>query len=311
MTDPRDEALFESLPAEALSPLTGSATGSFDLVGRLEGGTSGAWRVRHSSGAELVIKTAPVAAAEHYRLLCERVDRLRDVGYPAPRHVLCGVGDVLVLAQELLPGAADPQITPRLANQLLALGHRASGLGASDPSASTASTEFRHRIRRSLLTGLDGYCEHASLEAHSDATRAILQRSRRLGAALDADQLPADDLIHGDFHTANLLALDDSLSGVVDWESVTVGDWLFDLARLTFTAMRRPDAEALRQLWAPLLDPAVRFRAEAYTAHTAIIVIDWRLTRREPGAADYAIRAATAAFASFDQGAFVGFDHGE
>lgn len=75
--------------------------------------------------------------------------------------------------------------------------------------------------------------------------------------------------------------------------------------------MRRPDDDALEGLWRPLLDPVVRTRAEAYVAHTAVIVIDWRLTRRAPVADDYSIRAAEAAFASFDRGHFVGFDMGE
>ena len=307
-----DHSLLQSVDPAAIAFLTGHSSGSLTLVGRFEGGTSGAWRVRHDQGVELVVKTFPVDATPRLQLISDRVRRLIAAGYPAPAHIVCPLEDAALVIQELIPGMPDPQINSALARQALALLDLQAGQGTSDPEAELGRAEFFERVRRSLLVGLDGYCEHASLEQHSDRTRTILARCRRIGHNLTEVELPADDLVHGDFHTANLMSDDDeTVSGVVDWEGVSVGDRLFDLARLAFTAMRRPDGTALDLLWGRLLDPAVRIRAEAYVAHTAIIVIDWRLTRRSPGAADYAIRAAEAAFASFDQRQFVGFAVGE
>lgn len=226
------QPFLDRLRHDDLAALTGSSRVEFTVVGRCEGGTSGAWRVRHRDGRELIMKVVNAGAASWYRRVCDRVERLRASGYPAPAHALCVLDDAVVVAQSALDGERDPRISAAIAADILQLDLQV-GLGRDDPDASRAGGDFAAMVRRSLVTGLDGYCEHASLEAHSNRTRAIVGRAREIGAALDVDDLGTDDLIHGDFHTANILARDDTrISGVVDWESVTVGDCLFDLARM-------------------------------------------------------------------------------
>src|SRR5207247_8649990 len=42
------------------------------------------------------------------------------------------------------------------------------------------------------------------------------------------------DLVHWDYTTANILAVDEEITGVVDWDGVCNGDRLFDLVTLFY-----------------------------------------------------------------------------
>jgi hypothetical protein len=42
--------------------------------------------------------------------------------------------------------------------------------------ATAGGTGWNHYVRRSLLLGLEGYCEQGSLQGHSSATRDLLTR---------------------------------------------------------------------------------------------------------------------------------------
>lgn len=56
-------------------------------------------------------------------------------------------------------------------------------------------------------------------------------------------------LVHGDFHLGNMLAEGSTVTGIVDWEMATYGDFMFDVAVLDYWTPQANFAETLRSTW--------------------------------------------------------------
>lgn len=56
-------------------------------------------------------------------------------------------------------------------------------------------------------------------------------------------------LVHGDFHLGNLLSDGERITGVVDWEMGTYGDFMFDVAVLDYWTPQANFAQTLRETW--------------------------------------------------------------
>ncbi len=69
-----------------------------------------------------------------------------------------------------------------------------------------AAPGWNEYLRAWLAVGLDGYCQHSSLEQHSSATRRLLKRIHDAGRALGDVILEERDVVHLDFHHRNALA---------------------------------------------------------------------------------------------------------
>jgi hypothetical protein len=160
-----------------------------DLVGLrpASGGESrSAFWVSDRAGTVSVLKIMPGAgpeAAGHLRALDAVLTRLRDRGYPAPRFLAVGrVSGLVFWVQERLPGSALDRGRPepdrarlaRLLPELLRLNDAQAGLG-------TGTRGWPDLITRTLSTGGDGYCLHATLQARP-GTRDLL-RARLLELA--------------------------------------------------------------------------------------------------------------------------------
>ena len=57
-------------------------------------------------------------------------------------------------------------------------------------------------------------------------------------------------LVHGDFHFGNMLARDQAITGIVDWEMAMYGDFMFDLAVLHLWAPKAQFPQRVREVWA-------------------------------------------------------------
>jgi hypothetical protein len=89
-------------------------------------------------------------------------------------------------------------------------------------------------LTRTLTTGGDGYCLHATLQARPD-TRDLLRVVRRIGDRCGPAIPAADDFVHYDFTPANLLTNGAAITGVIDINPpVLASDRAFDLATLLF-----------------------------------------------------------------------------
>ncbi len=236
------------------------------------------------AGTVSVLKVMPDTtpdAADHLRALGTVLDRLRDRGYPAPRFRAVGhVPGLVFWVQQRLPGSPaesesesgsgepDRAALARLLPALLRLNDAQAGLG-------TGPRQWPGLITRTLTTGGDGYCLHATLQANP-GTRDLLRVLRRIGDRCCADIPDASDFVHYDFAPANLLIDGTSITGVIDINPpVLAGDRAFDLATLLFYLYDHSDTRDL--LRARLFDLAGPRVACAYLAHMVLRQVDWSL----------------------------------
>jgi aminoglycoside phosphotransferase (APT) family kinase protein len=129
----------------------------------------------------------------------------------------------------------------------------------------------------SVTEGCVGYCQHDAMTEHSDETRAMLERLRRIADAAHTIDVSDRDVVHYDFSSHNVLVDGDRISGVVDWDGATNGDAAFDL--VTLAAFTYDDAvrDQLLAVAAQLTDP----RALAlYAAHMVLRQVDWSLRKQ-------------------------------
>jgi Phosphotransferase enzyme family len=249
------------------------------------GGESGtAFWATDRTGSVTVVKVLPEArrdVTDRLRALSAVVARLRDRGYPAAR--ILAVGQVPGLAfwvQERLPGTvldpgAGPAAVAGLLPELIRLNDAQEGLG-------TGPGGWPRLLLRTLRSGGDGYCVHATLEARAD-TREILRAVHRIGDRCGGAVPAARDFVHYDFTAANLLTDGTGITGVIDVSPpVLAGDRAFDLATMVFYCYDHDDVRTrlharLRELASP---PTIR----VYLAHMVLRQVDWSL-RFHPAAA--------------------------
>ena len=228
------------------------------------GGEIGAERWLDDSGHAFVLKRGRSAARA-----AAVTERLREVGYPAPRYVRVEADWAL---QEELPGEPLGPWRPlpeRIAAELLAL----LELHAQAFPAGSAGS-WRRVVASSVLSGARSYLRLATLRDHSDRSRDLLdgcqEAVRRFG-----EQVPdAEQIVHWDFTPDNVLVHDGRVTGVIDWEGVRAGDPVFDLVTLAFYAPGTP----LLETTVGEVDPGVR---AVYQAHLCVRQAEWSLRRHD------------------------------
>jgi hypothetical protein len=244
------------------------------LVDRLpHGENAGAYAVRTSDGVDAVLK---VGAAPPDDGAGEIVTALRGRGYPIPRQLLTGtLDDVRYELLERAAGVPMDQLEQRHVSAVLALNdlQRAIGIGSG--------VGWVEHMVTSVTDGMRGYCEHAALRAHSDGTRALLDRLCRLAEARRAVDVPTGDAVHYDFSPFNIVMDGDRVSGVVDWDATRIGDSAFDLITLSFYCFDEEVREALVTAARARTSPPA---LELYAAHMVLRQVDWSL--RHHGSAE-------------------------
>jgi Phosphotransferase enzyme family len=181
-------------------------------------GEFGAWRATDETGKGYIVKPRwsedGVAATE----------LLRAEGFPAPRYVLVRPG---LSVQEELPGETLPDwqaLDDSTAAQTIALNERFAGKRV--PNAPPWPERiFDDVLRGHFYVDLELFAEHAPklLRRCQDAVNRVAEELTDPG-----------DLVHWDYTTSNILALDGKITGVVDWDGVCNGDRLFDLVTLFY-----------------------------------------------------------------------------
>jgi hypothetical protein len=171
---------------------------------------------------------------------------------------------------ELLPGVALTTPTASSVRQLVGLVdlQRGAGLTGREP--------WRTDILTSVTEGRQGYCEHAAMAAHSPATRALLDRVRRVAAAAAGIEPPDGVVVHMDLSPLNVLADETSgaITGVVDWEGSTCGDAAFDLVTHAMYTSDFTRRDALLHAARTRTDPHA---LPLYAAHMVLRQVDWSI----------------------------------
>jgi aminoglycoside phosphotransferase (APT) family kinase protein len=244
------------------------------LVGRpRHGANAGAYAVRTADGTDAVLKIVTDAPEES-----ALVAALRTRGYPIPAVMRSGtIGDVAYELTELVDGAPvdQPAIEQLRAVEDLIARQRDIGLGSGD--------WIEHMVT-SVTAGCSGYCEHAAMRSHSEATRALLERLRRLADARRDVDVRTVDAVHYDFSPYNVLVRGDDVTGVVDWDGARLGDAAFDLVTLAFYTYDIEVRDALvAAAGARTSAPAL----ELYAAHMVLRQVDWSLRHHESAEAEW------------------------
>jgi hypothetical protein len=271
------------MPVEALSPgdatqLLSELTGqTFELIGRLPGGETGAHEVRGPDRSRWVAKwdLRPDSQADR-RMAVGLTARLRDeAGWPVPGQWSVESDTCLFVLQEYLFGQPVQIFNEATVDRLLELHSRRIGLARPED----APTWPNHLIETLLQGGTD-YCLHSSLRSYDARTVKLLDRIIEIGRSVRPRDLAGCDIVHWDLHAGNLLQVEGRLSGIVDNDFVTVGDAAFDLATLAISASETECTPGVRDqffdLTAGSLDEA---RRSAYFGHLLLRVLDWAIRR--------------------------------
>jgi Phosphotransferase enzyme family len=240
-----------------------------------DGEASHATVVADPAGNRSLLKWWQMAGGEsdsldHIERVVPLVERLRGRGYPAPCHLLTANAEsLLFVLQELLPGRPPVPLLPVHVEQLVELNRLQEEEQADDGG-------WGAFLRRTLVTGADGYCLHAPLRRHSPAGAALLDRVIAIGEATDPGALPVGGIAHFDFHHLNVLAEGDRITGIVDCEGARVGDPSFDLVTLLYcSAEGRLGGDHQLQLWQLLRDRRDAGTLRAYLAHMSLRLSSW------------------------------------
>jgi hypothetical protein len=241
---------------------------------RFQRGEQGAYAVADASGTPYVLKWSGVEANERFQRARRVTDYLRRKGYPAPRYVLDGVdGSVSYCLQETLPGRPMLPIDPVYLPRLLELNTLQRG-----PAPGFVS-DWPQSIVESVLVGGEGYCVLSSLTGYSRETSELLERVQLQAAQYSKIVCPNDDIVHFDFNPGNILVSDGRVSGVVDWDGVTAGDRMFDVATMLFYI--RSDRSARQMLWQHVNAHSTRGAVSLYLAHMIVRQVDWSIRHHD------------------------------
>jgi len=255
------------------------ATGeSYELVGLLSGGETGAHEVRRGpDGERIVLKWETDPDWQTLRREgVELAERLRiEAGWPVPVQRTIEAPGCLLVLQSFMAGHPVRILTPVLADELLRMHSRRLALGEDG-----AGARWAQRLIRTLVEGGRTYCLHESLRGYDARTAALVEEIEAFGSRVDPDDFRARDILRWDFHLGNLLAQHGRLSAVVDTDFCAIGDAAFDLVALALSSTTVTCGTRLRRdLFRLALDPLPPVRRTAYLGHLFIRVLDWPIRR--------------------------------
>lgn len=254
------------------------ATGdSYELMGRLSGGETGAHEVRRDAAERLVLKWETDPDSRRLRREgVELTERLRsEAGWPVPEQRTVETPGCLFVLQSFMAGQPIHVLTPELVDEVLQLHGRRLGLGRDG-----AGGRWAQRLVRTLVEGGRRYCLHESLRGYDARTSELVGEIEAFGARVDPDDLRASDIVHWDLHLGNMLAQDDRLSAIVDTDFCTIGDAAFDLVALALSSSTVSCTSDLRgRLFGRALDPLSPVRRKAFLGHLFIRFLDWPIRR--------------------------------
>lgn len=257
--------------AELLQHINDLHGTTFALAGKYTDGETGAFAITDQSGERYVLKWASGAKnlqwAEGARTI---TDRLRSVGYPAPRYLFIGyLPQGIYSIQSVLPGSPLRSVTTTLLPRLFALNELQVGQAIPDRK------DWHQEVIKTVLFGGDEYCLHTSLQQHSQKTAALLRKLQALVVAYQDEPHRTGDIVHGDFQQSNILMHNGQISGVIDWDGWYAGDCTFDIATLLFYSYDVP--EIRERLWEYALARASLKLLAFYFAHLILRQVDWSL----------------------------------
>lgn len=275
-------------PEELLQRINAQHGTAFALVGKYADGETGAFAITDQSEERYVLKLAAGAKNLQWAQGARTVtDRLRSVGYPAPRYLFIGcLPEGIYSIQSALPGSPLRSVTIALLPRLFALNELQRG------RASAGREDWHQEVIKTVLFGGDGYCLHTPMQQYSQVTAELLQKLQELVVAYQDEPHRTGDIVHGDFQQSNILMYEGQISGVIDWDGRYAGDCVFDIATLLFYSYDVTDVR--ERLWEYALERASLKLLAFYFAHLILRQVDWSLRFHDQATGErYIVRGQT------------------
>lgn len=248
------------------------------VEGLCAGGEVGAAYVRWDDGRRSVLKWRPGVELKEFEAgPLAVVEAARRAGVPAPATELAVQLDgAIAIVQELLPGAPIKALDEGLLAQALAINEQLAGLlGPGVPT-----------LELYLRDDGPGFCLHGPLRTHGPRAARLLDWVEAVGSAYPGP-LHGDDAVHVDFHPGNLLATNDRITGVIDWDGAGRGNRLLDLVTLRFGLHGQHPAPGVVERLDAVLDELPDDVLRPLWAHMSLRMTDWAIRHFEPAAVDH------------------------
>jgi len=271
----------ERMDAERVAAQLAEQAGVRLIVeGPCSGGEVGAAFVRSPDGRRSVLKWRPGTRLED--LLAGPIavsEAVRAAGAPVPETQLAvQLGSAIATVQELLPGAPITQLDSDGLVQALAFNDMQAGLLADRPEIPPVELFLREDG--------PGFCLHGPLRAHNRRTARLDDWITTVGAE-HSGPLRGHDAVHVDYHPGNLLAVDGTITGIIDWDGAGRGDRRLDLVTLRFGVHGdKPDPAVVARLDA-VLDTLPDDLLRPLWAHMSLRMVDWAIRHFTPAAVDH------------------------
>jgi hypothetical protein len=269
-------------PAGLIAAVNDRTGAGLRLAGLADRGEVGAAYVEWPDGRTGVLtrSAAPVEAIERTGRLLAGAAGAR---LPVPTYQkIVDLGTERVIIQERLPGAPPDNVDNRLVGALLDLLERFAGMGQGAVD-----------LELYLSSSGPGFCLHETLAGHDGRSRRLLDRIREIGREHRAvEREPGNDLVHLDFHPANVLVDRGRVTGVIDWDGVARADRRFALVTLSFdlsirlrmgVECRGLDRTGVAQVVDRLASAPVD-EVRRWWAHMSLRQVDWTIRHGYPGA---------------------------
>jgi aminoglycoside phosphotransferase (APT) family kinase protein len=257
---------------------------AFELDRKLPGGyQDGAYCMVDPAGRTVVLK-------QMYALRAVPImQRLRAIGYPTPGvlHAGTAADGTPYLVQELLPGAPLAVLAEGYLDQIFALNDLQADL---NPTGTAYLDESWSRYARDIVYANESGWGHR-LRAYSPQTGALLDAIEHAMRPYEDVVLPDTDVVHGDFHTDNILVQDGQVTGVIDMTYAGYGTRAIDLATLLHFAYAGDYAPGVRErLRARAIQIAGPTVCAICLAYRAIAMVDWPIRHAQPEVVDRFVR---------------------
>jgi aminoglycoside phosphotransferase (APT) family kinase protein len=158
------------------------------------------------------------------------IEYVRARGYPTPRYLHYGADTEgrRYTVQEFAPGTQLGTLSPQTVEVMLELNERHANMHLQ------TTQDWATYVRATVYDGESGWAN--LMCSHSTETAALWRAFERAAAPYRNQTLWDGDLVHADFHTANVLMVDGRVSAVIDLEPAGKGTRVQDLMTLLMYA---------------------------------------------------------------------------
>ncbi|MFG1817497.1 phosphotransferase family protein [Kribbella sp. NPDC049174] len=208
----------------------------YQLVRQLPGGLQSSAYELTAGGTRVVLKWSDDPGwAPRVRRAAELVRRARAVGYPTPDWLAVGTtaaGSPYQL-QEFVTGVGlhdASTIGPSLARELIAICETQRELV---PDRDSNWSVWAAGV---VFDGWDGVWDR--VRGYGGETTDLIERYDELCRPYRGQDLPSDDLVHGDLNVGNVIVDNGRVAGIIDIEAAGGGSRAYDLISLATSAAR-------------------------------------------------------------------------